>query len=84
MYEITNSQHVQCQVLSPELGRSRRWLGLTHLRLAFTRKKTGAEFNADPFFLAPGAALVPAQQGAQLHQSCAGIRDPAEKCGLNP
>ncbi len=26
--------------------------------------------------LAPGAALVPAQQGAQLHESCASIRDP--------
>jgi hypothetical protein len=31
--------------------------------------------------LAPGTALVPAQQGAQRHESCASIRDPGEQCG---
>ncbi len=32
--------------------------------------------------LAPGAALVPARQRAQLRESCVSIRDPGKKCGL--
>ncbi len=47
---------------------SRPWLVLAHLRLAFTRLI--ARYGSR------------SRRGAQLHESCASVRDPGEKCGL--
>jgi hypothetical protein len=60
-------------------------LVLAHLRLAFTQEKKGGSEpqTLTSFFHRSSAALVPAQQGAQLHESCARIRDPGDKCGLD-